>query len=263
MPPSRSRSAERQRHLPGERGVVGLELVDLDDQFVRDQAGEAGRGRCRCASSSCPAGRPPRTSASRGTPPSSRSSTALVMPSGNRHRPIASGSVERRGRPPAAAPAADALTRVVLTARSPRGARTPRRSGCRRRRRPARPGRAAARSGRPCTGAVAPSASSRATSAGMSSVSMSTCQRGGVPSPVRWISTCQPSANEPSEAQSASVRRARPGGRWRRPRSRCRRRGAPAAGPAAGSTGGCDAACAARPRTGGQAPRARPLRSAR
>src|SRR3954466_6333073 len=51
----------------------------------------------------------------------------------------------------------------------------------------------------------APRLSRRATSAGMSSVSMSTCHRGGVPAPVRCTSTCPPSATAPSDAHFSSV----------------------------------------------------------
>ena len=106
------------------------------------------------------------------------------------------------------------LTRVA--------ARTPRRSGCRRRRTPARPGRASARS-----------------------ESMYRCRRGAerlqprdlgldvvgldvdVPArrrarPVRWISTWQPSAKEPSDAQSHRWGRAPPVRPVARPRRHCR-----------------------------------------
>ena len=81
------------------------------------------------------------------------------------------------------------LAAVGFTASSPRAGRTPRRSGCRRRRTPARPGSSICQNVPMSRCRVAPSDSRRSTSAGMSSVSMSTCQRGGVPAPVRWIST--------------------------------------------------------------------------
>lgn len=54
--------------------------------------------------------------------------------------------------------------------------------------------------------------------------------RRGVPAPVRCISTCQPSANDPSDSPRRCGR-ARPAASSRRPGSRCRRRGARAAGP--------------------------------
>jgi hypothetical protein len=52
---------------------------------------------------------------------------------------------------------------------------------------------------------TAPSASRRATSAGTSSVSMSTCHRGAVPVPVRCASRWKPSAKEPSEDHASST----------------------------------------------------------